>query len=234
MGREYDFLTWVSFPSSIKLTSDEDYLVGRWLVFSNIPVTPGSTVRLEIMAKTNNLPVPVTTSDPETFGSFLSSYGSKDGVGYNWLGKNARVPIGGVYGKTDWTKHSTEFILPPEIQLLQGIFLAAKGLTWFDDLQVFQDDVLIYEDKFSNWKLVGAAAGAVIGGVAGGIYKPIGPIASPLLAALGGAGLGYGTGAVMMYRPQHSCPVCGSEVADKPLGEDVLCGSCGFVSTWSR
>jgi len=79
-----------------------------------------------------------------------------------------------------------------------------------------------------------AAAGAIIGGVVGGIYKPIGPIVSPLIGALGGAGLGYGTGAVMMHRPQHSCPVCGSEVADKPLGEDVLCPSCGFVSTWTR
>ena len=78
------------------------------------------------------------------------------------------------------------------------------------------------------------AVGTLIGGVAGAVFKPIGPILSPIVGAAAGLGLGYGAGAVMMYQPLHSCPVCGSEVADKPLGEDVRCEGCGFVSTWTR
>jgi len=42
---EYDFLTWTSFPSSIKLTNDEERFMTIWGV-KNLSVTPGSKVTL--------------------------------------------------------------------------------------------------------------------------------------------------------------------------------------------
>ncbi len=192
---EYDFLTWKSFPSSIKLVSDEEWLGGWWEVFRNIPVTPGSKVRAEIMGKSDNVPTPLPPPSERMLGSYLVIYGSEDGATYRSLG--FLVPSGGVYGKTDWTKHSVEMIIPPDVKLIRGALVAAKGETWFDDLKIYQDDILIYENQFTDWApIIGATAGAILGGVVGGTYSPIGPLASPLLGvALGGA-IGAGIGAL--------------------------------------
>lgn len=219
---EYDFNTWTSFPSSIKLINDEKEGFAAFRP-DMLTVKGGSMLRIMINAKWRDV-------------LYLKSRVPVDGWdGMEWR-RLLNLYLNGM-GIKGWDTYSSEFRVPQDIEAVRLTLWGGggtPGITWFDDLKIYQDDVLIYQNKFSEWKTVGAVVGAVIGGVAGGIYKPIGPIASPLLAALSGAGLGYGTGSVMMYRPSHSCPVCGSEVEDKPLGEDVLCGNCGFVSAWTR
>ena len=94
--------------------------------------------------------------------------------------------------------------LSPESKFLRLILVAGIPVssgqiaqTWFDDLKIYQDDVLIYENIFSDWApYTGAALGAGIGVIAGVTYKPIGPIASPLIGAALGVLVGAGIGAL--------------------------------------
>ncbi len=65
--------------------------------------------------------------------------------------------------------------LSPESKFLRLILVAGIPVssgqiaqTWFDDLKIYQDDVLIYENIFSDWApYTGAALGAGIGVIAG-------------------------------------------------------------------
>jgi len=144
----YDLFNYTSFPSSIKLLNDEDRTRGWWVIFKNVPVTPGSTVKAEIMGKSDNIPVP-HVSGGASVGSYLSVGGSADGVNYRYL--DFVVPRQTLYGKMDWTKHSYEMEIPPDVNFIRGQLVAAKGLTWFDDLKIYQDGVLIYKNPFNNW-----------------------------------------------------------------------------------
>lgn len=223
---ETDFRNWKSFPSSIKLinkkrTTNPAYV---WYIVTNgFNVTPKIDVSFKVNCK--------QTGHPDGYSGIIIEAFT---VGEWKVIINQRVPD----GKFDWINidPDKETVIPDDAFILR-VKLFAKGvvgdITWFDDLKIYQSNQVVYENKFSDWKPVGALAGAVIGGIAGVIYKPIGPILSPLLGLALGSGLGYGAGAVAMVKP-GSCPVCGSEVADKPLGEDVTCPSCGFVSAWTR
>ena len=65
----------------------------------------------------------------------------------------------------------------------------AKGVTWFDDVKVYQDNVLIYSNDFSNWNpYIGAGIGAVIGGVGGHLAtkKPEYALIALPVAVIGG------------------------------------------------
>ncbi len=194
---EYDFLTWNSAPSSIILTNNEEIMRGWWMIFKNVPVTPGTRVRVEIMAKSDNVPAPYHPGKAKEYGSYLTIWGSNDSVTYQQhllAIPSISVLPRGVNGKTDWTKYALEMEIPPDMRFIRGQLAAATGLTWFDDLKIYQNGALIYENQFTDWALVGAGVGAILGGVAGEIYKPLGPIVSPLIGALGGAALGGGIG----------------------------------------
>jgi len=228
---ESDFLAWTSFPSSLKLIGIDE---SAWSpLYDSIPVK-GVKLRIEVNVKQRDVLYHQTHIHMDVWNGKEWKY-IPELTGYDRTKAVWPIP----FGTFNWTKFATEESLPMDAQVVRFKLVGGyaekgkPGTVWWDDLRIFQNGELIYENKFSNWKPVGAVAGAVIGGVAGGIYKPIGPIVSPLVMAVTGLGLGYGAGAVAMVKP-GSCPVCGSEVADKPLGEDVLCPSCGFVSTWSR
>ncbi len=192
---EYDFLTYTSFPSSVKLINDE---VGQtawwktWVPYS-LPVTPGSTLRTEVKIKQQDV-----INRPESRVILLGLkagewVGSKDlGLGYPFIGY---VPL----GTFDWTLFERTITVPDDVPTIRLAYAGGAGtpertgLTWYDDLKIYQDDVFIYENKFSDWTPVGAVAGGIIGGVTGELTKPIGPI-SPLIGALGGVALGAGIG----------------------------------------
>ena len=191
---DYDQFVFNSFPSSLKLVNKEDRLRGWWVVFDNVPVTPSSVIQAEIAAKSNNVQTPIQPGDEKTRGSYLTIYGSSDGETYRYL--DFLVPRETVRGIRDWGNYVQEHMMPEDVRFIRGRLVAAKGETWFDDLKIYQNGVLIYTEDFTNWAPYTLAAfGAGIGGIIGEMYKPIGPIVSPLivtaLGAMFGAGIGY-------------------------------------------
>ncbi len=184
---EYDLLTWKSPPSSIKLFNSE----GKRATTQpprlfDLPVPLGSTITVSVQAKQSNV---------------MSQFGIKSHVHFGRIAPDGRLlwlyDLLLPYGTFDWSEWTAEFKIPEDTITMVGTVKGgpgtpeAPGITWFDDLKIYQDDVLIYENDFSDWTpIIGATAGAIIGGIAGEIYKPIGPIFSPLLGALGGAALG--------------------------------------------
>ena len=143
----YDFLTWVSFPSSLKLVSFP-YVEGgarQWRpwIIRGIPVTPGKELKLQYNAKKQNL----------MFDSSIVIYGLK-GEEARWLG----VVVAGT-GTLDWrtyTRSSPDRIVVPEdIKEIGLVFPCGAGvppnpgITWFDDLKIYMDDKLIYDKYFT-------------------------------------------------------------------------------------
>ena len=61
------------------------------------------------------------------------------------------------FGTRDWTTLNSSKLIPPErslvgVRIVGGAGFPEKpGVTWFDDLRIYQDDVLIYANNFSNW-----------------------------------------------------------------------------------
>jgi hypothetical protein len=58
---EYDFLTWVSFPSSIKMVCDEAAFAGA-LALPDHPVKGGSKITLKLKLKGENIKAPPNNS----------------------------------------------------------------------------------------------------------------------------------------------------------------------------
>jgi len=196
---EYEFLTWTSFPSSLKAINDENLLRGWWKIFDKLPVTPSSRVRVEINIKTDNILTPYPGRPEIEWGSYITIYGFD---GEKWRPTDLAAPdpwtTCGAYGKTDWTKYEKEIVIPSDIRMLQGRLVAAKGLTWFDDLKIYQDDKLIYSNYFSNWNpYLGALGGGLLGTIGGYLAKPKEPlipaVAGLCLGSLFGAGVGLAT-----------------------------------------
>jgi len=140
---EYDFLTWTSFPSSVKVVNPEAR--HKTEIFAvNIPVTPGATVKAVVNAKTKDV-IPYRGN-----GSWISIMGSPDGVDWKYIDGGFTVPpVPGVRGTKDWQQYESEMRMPADIKLLRLHFTFPKGTTWFDDLKIYQDDKLIYENYFS-------------------------------------------------------------------------------------
>lgn len=190
---EYDFLNWTSFPSSGKVFTDEARYDAwaTWGVSPVIPVTPGRTLKAEVMVKQQNV---------------MYSRSHVHMVGYD--GKTWRVmpsippvetPI--PVGTFDWKKFLLEETIPSDIIAIRvdpaggAGSPEAPGITWFDNLKIYQDDVLIYSNDFTNWNpYIGAGIGTPIGGVAANLLKePLGPIVSEAV----GAGLGGAVGGLI-------------------------------------
>ena len=136
----YDFLTWTSFPSSGKITHyDPTGEAEWWGVWRNIPITPGETLRFEINVKQKDVTSRVRPSH----------------LGFWWSGEyggDIRFPL----GTFDWRTFTLEKVVPDGKTLLtftiaggSGPSKDTPGITWFDDLRIFMDDKLIYDNYFS-------------------------------------------------------------------------------------
>lgn len=185
-----DFLSYTSFPNSVKCVNrDVDH---RTRIFSpDIPVMPGSLVRAEVKARTENV------STPRDLGSWISIMGSPDGKNWIYMGAGFTVPqVPGTWGTRDWMQFKFEMKIPADILFLRCHFACAPGITWFDDLKIFQDDELIYSNDFSNWTpLIGTGIGACVGGAAAYLLnEPLGPIVSEAVGAFFGGALGGSVG----------------------------------------
>jgi len=170
MPVEYGFLPWnyTSFPSSLKIVAPyRGPATWVWTVLSKgIGVTPGSelTVRLNIKQQ-NRLPDPASHIQVEAWD------------GEKWT----RPPIFGTRrgeipaGSFDWTTFELKGTIPSGVYMVRVVYPAGSGepeaITWLDDLRVYMDDKLIYENKFSNWRpfleVPAVAVTAVASGVAG-------------------------------------------------------------------
>jgi len=158
--KEYDFLTWTSFPSSAKLTNDEggDWAWWGW-IFTNLAVTPGAKLLVKFKAKQQDV---------------LYSVSHIPVDGYN--GKEWRrlwsvsVPL----GTLGWSEYSAEITVPSDVIAIRSSPAGGAGskekpgVTWFDDVEVYLDGKLIFKEGFSNWNpYLGAVAGAAVGGAGG-------------------------------------------------------------------
>lgn len=144
---EHDFLNWVSPPSGIKFINKVFYLQGWWQMFVDLPVKPGSKLRVEINGKSDNVLTPWTESAAPNRGSYLSVHGSPAVTAYRFI--LSAPPEPGLYGKTGWSKYVSETIIPSGVVKIRASFVAAKGTTWFDNLQIYHDDVPIYSNYFT-------------------------------------------------------------------------------------
>lgn len=153
---EYDLQTWTNFPSSLKFTSEGQPLPLRTPLFPNIAVTPNTTLTFKMDVKQENI---VTD-----FQSQLAIY----------RGPIPEAPwITGWYfpkGTYDWTPFVMSLKVPDNVTAINGILWSGGGTpekigcTWFDNLKIYQDGVLIYSNDFSNWNpYIGAGVGVMAG-----------------------------------------------------------------------
>jgi hypothetical protein len=186
-GAEFDFLNWKSFPSSLKgvCTPEQRRL---WVYErTNLPVQPGKKLHVEMMAKQEN----VLPALPLHNVSYII-------VDAGW--ERVLVAIELPNGTYDWRLFkSAEVTVPSDVRLV-NIRIACgfgtpKGITWFDDLKIYQDNELIYANDFTKWDpYIGAGAGGVGGALAGYLITK-----NPLYALIGiptaliGAAVGYYT-----------------------------------------
>jgi len=146
---EYDFITWTSFPSSLKLFSDEYRppppapMAG--LNITDIIVTPGKNIRVVAKAKQQNVLEP---------RSRITLYVSKDGrPPWTDLVRDVRLQLPS--GTFDWRDYSFTVTIPAGLPYMRVVANGgpgtpeAPGITWFDDLKIYQDDKLIYDNYFS-------------------------------------------------------------------------------------
>ena len=149
MKAEYDLLRWTSFPSSMKLVNDgtANYVVEH---IAKFPVDPAEgEISIECNMKLEGLGFSYASHIPiHTF----------DGTAWKmWQPIFSHVG----FGTWDWKKmidRKPGFrLLPSNTRMLRVSLAGGAGTketpakTWFDDLRIYQDDVLIYENKFSNW-----------------------------------------------------------------------------------
>jgi len=186
---EYDFLTWTSFPSSLKIVND---VLNSWHWYSEVgrgtPVKPGGKLKVSVKAKLQN----VVSNE---------SHVAVDGWnGSSWV---RLMDLGVKTGTIDWAEWNGETTVPAGIQYIRCNLAAGggtpEGITWYDDLKIYQDGALIYANDFSNWNpIIGAGAGAAVGAVAGYALtkKPI-----YALAALPGALIGGIVGYLTVKKP---------------------------------
>ena len=153
---EYDLRIWKSFPSSLKLTSNE--LTPTWHSMKRwFTINPGSVIDVEVNAKQGK----VTHEASRIYVNGRNGEGVRLGV--------ANLPPHTIF---DWTKFAVPtFTVPADVSFIT-VYLIGGGTTnpeepaetWYDDLRIYQDGVLIFENKFSKWgpTLIGGGIIAVI------------------------------------------------------------------------
>jgi hypothetical protein len=178
---EYDFLNWKSFPSSAKITVAEEVDFNFWPFSNPISVTPGRQLRLEVQVKQENVT------------NLHSHIAILEWDGKGWKRMYIDPPLGAPglpLGTFDWNKFTalTELV-PTDVSLIRVAPVGGVGITWFDDLKVYQDEKLIFSEDFSNWNpYIGAGVGA--GGLGLGSYAATRDLKIAVPLALVGAGLG--------------------------------------------
>ena len=138
---QYDLLTWKSFPSSLKVLNDvpaEPFFIGEtgWLA-----VTPTKTIKFQIWGKGQRIlgDRPSRIAIDGRNGGLIRLY---DGF----------FPK----GTFDWHLLEKTFAVPSGVTMINASWIAGNGYsvgqpatTWFDDLKIYQDDVLIYDNYFT-------------------------------------------------------------------------------------
>ena len=144
---QYDFLDYVSFPSSGKLVNDGTegrVYIGWYPQRVRLAVNPDATLKVEYNAKGQNT----------VYGSHVSIDGWN---GTEWRRLINIPPKLLPLGSFDWRVISESFKIPPDVTVIGyqpsagAGDRATPGITWFDDLKIYQNGVPIYENKFSNW-----------------------------------------------------------------------------------
>jgi len=145
MKTEYDFLNFTSAPSSLKLINDREEERVWFTVGGVISVKPNSLITLKLKAK-------------QMEATLSGGYGAVNG----WDGKNWSNLYALFYhlpkGNFEWAEFTNDF---PKHKILDGVthlrILLGSGLgpegqevtNWYDDLKIYQDDELIYENYFT-------------------------------------------------------------------------------------
>jgi len=190
MPKEYDFLTWTSFPSSFKIinpASDRETMVWHGVV-RDLAVNPDLPVLVEVNIKNQNL----------IWHSFVHIAGWDETL-KKYVHKTSS-PVTGP-GTKPWTHYRGGYFAPIGSRMIAislvgrgGTSPETPGITWFDDLRVFQDDKLIYANDFSNWNpYIGAGAGGVGVAVPTYMYTKDVPLAvgAGVVGTLIGTAIGY-------------------------------------------
>jgi len=164
---EYDFLNYTSFPSSMKIFNDTDRR-GPWeLLTINLPITSGANISADIKIKEEN-----AHADPTGIWG-LTLYTSPEpaprpvgGQPTPWKYFNTtHTPL----GTHDWVDRSLSKVkvVPVDHRFMLIAIYGSAGspetpcISWFDDLKVYQDDMLIYENKFTAPIAKGAVMAAL-------------------------------------------------------------------------
>jgi len=159
---EYDFLSWSSFPSSLKMINDEARR-GPWLVlFHNQPTTPGARITATFKIKEEH-----TIRDPSGLWGVMIYWNREPaplpipGKAYGWTWLEAGTTPLGTHDWMDWEIKAVHPVPSEGRYLLAYLVGPPGGISWWDDLKIYQDNKLIYENKFSNWlpyQIAGAIA----------------------------------------------------------------------------
>jgi hypothetical protein len=199
---KYDFMDYVSFPTSLTAENDlgitadlnrEGPLMGLPFptrILYAVPVTSPCKIRFEVYAKTRG------ASGGQPAWMAVEGYDGKGGkVAGTWRGSSQTT-------LQTWSKLTGEVDMPLGVAYV-GVELAAAGsgakgvaaTTWFDDLKIYRDGVLIFSNDFNNWNpYIGAGAGGAAGALAGYLItkNPLYALAG-IPTALIGAAIGYYT-----------------------------------------
>jgi len=188
----FDFLKWTSPPSSLLVVNEKGTSATIWRRGSPelylVPLPKPGHVRLECNV--------MTRGAVEEHPAWVAAIGyGPDGrtVPRTWFRTNVAY-------WPRWVRISGEHDMPEGVVMLAVRLVAAgsgvKGrpaTTWYDDLAIYLDGELMYENKFTNWSpYAGAVLGAVLGGAAAwlsGRRKLC--AAAAALAGAGGAALGW-------------------------------------------
>jgi len=166
-GVEFDFLTWRSFPSSLKLYTDEPREKTLYKDIAIFTVQKIRDIILKVSVKgTNILPQPAPYFS--SAGLNLSYWDGRRWVYWAY----PKLPV----GTYDWTEYTRTISFPPKVPepVTAKITYTSSSpdgsliTVWLDNLRIYQNGKLIYENNFSNWSpYFGSLPLVVIGGVVG-------------------------------------------------------------------
>lgn len=188
MPASYDFLTWTSFPSSLRVDVPAQYKIDH-LITELMRITPKTDISMEANFKWKN-----NDHFPLVAIFWYDATGVEVGstVLIHPLWQGPRIT------DLEWTK-ITNVVRPtiPENAVI-GKVVYRTGYSdkpgviancWLDDLKVYQDGTLIYANDFGNWNpIIGAGVGGAGGALAGYLItkKPVYALAGIPTAVIGG------------------------------------------------
>jgi len=189
----YDFLTFTSFPSSLKAENKRPVSVnitrqGSAEVFFVPLPKPGGVLSLECNIKTKG----VLSTQPAWVACMGYDAAGRE-VDPSWF---RTIPT----FATDWVKVSGSREVPERV-VMAAIRLIAGGSgverkpswTWFDDLVLYQDGAPIWRNSFTSyWPAVGAGAGAAVSTLVNVLRKA--PTRTTILWGIIGSLIGAGLG----------------------------------------